>query len=878
MARSADADDAPSGGSRRRRLGRWLLAVYLLLLLLSHLVQSTTPDREPLPPDLDAVEVPEWDGDHRLDETVRLAYRRWEPEGEPDAPTVLLIHGSPGAGSNFDRLGPLLADHFRVLAPDLPGFGHSDRDLPDYSIRAHAHYLVDFLRELDLESVHVVGYSLGGAVALELYDLAPERVRSLVLLSATGVQELELLGQYHLNHAVHALQLGALWLLHEAVPHFGLLDDSLFSLPYARNFYDTDQRPLRGILERFRPPMLVIHGEDDVLVPLAAAREHHRLVPQSELVVTDANHFMVFLSPERLDGPITDFVERVEAGTAPTRAEADPERVREAREGRPEHAEISGLALVLMLVLIALATLASEDLTCIAAGLLVARGTLGFLAAAGACSAGIYFGDLMLYGLGRLGRPWLGRAPLRWFVSPRDVARSSRWFQERGPVVILLSRFLPGMRIPTYVGAGLLQTRFTWFAFHLFIPVALWTPLLVGVAWAFGERIFDTFELFQRYALPGFAALLIVVWLVVGLGRKLVTHRGRRLLLGSWRRKVRWEFWPPWAFYPPVVLHLLRLSIRHRGATVFTAANPGMPAGGGFIGESKSEILGCLDPSGVARYRKIPGHLDPTAKAEEVRAFQDEHGLGYPVVVKPDLGQRGSGVSVVKKEGELEAAFRHAGGGDLVVQEYVPGVELGIFYVRRPGEEKGWIFSITQKVLPTVTGDGQRTLEQLILDDDRAVAMAETYFDRLEERLDEVPAAGEEVRLVELGTHCRGAIFLDGAEYRTPELEAAVDRFARSYEGFYFGRFDFRAPTLRAFEEGRDLRAIELNGTTSEATHVYDPKNTLRDAYRVLFEQWRLAYEIGAANRDRGVRPASVRELIGMVVSFRRGRAGSAGG
>ncbi len=61
------------------------------------------------------------------------------------------------------------------------------------------------------------------------------------------------------------------------------------------------------------------------------------------------------------------------------------------------------------------------------------------------------------------------------------------------------------------------------------------------------------------------------------------------------------------------------------------------------------------------------------------------------------------------------------------------------------------------------------------------------------------------------------------------------------------------------------MKAIELNGVTSEATNVYDPKYSLWDAYRILFEQWRLAFEVGAANRERGVEPTSLRELFRML-------------
>lgn len=67
---------------------------------------------------------------------------------------------------------------------------------------------------------------------------------------------------------------------------------------------------------------------------------------------------------------------------------------------------------------------------------------------------------------------------------------------------------------------------------------------------------------------------------------------------------------------------------------------------------------------------------------------------------------------------------------------------------------------------------------------------------------------------------------------------------------------------------GRNLKIIELNGVTSEATHIYDPKLSLFDAYRVLFRQWRIAFEIGNLNRARGIYPASVGELLDAVCQY----------
>jgi hypothetical protein len=124
--------------------------------------------------------------------------------------------------------------------------------------------------------------------------------------------------------------------------------------------------------------------------------------------------------------------------------------------------------------------------------------------------------------------------------------------------------------------------------------------------------------------------------------------------------------------------------------------------------------------------------------------------------------------------------------------------------------------------------------------------------------------------LVEIGTHCRGAIFLDGSYAITPALRETVQKIADGFDGFFFGRFDIRVPTVEDFMAGRNLKIIELNGVTSEATHIYDPKLSLFQAYRVLFEQWRIAFEIGQQNRKRGVRPSSAIELIRMVREYRR--------
>jgi len=859
-----------------RKTARVLGAIYLVLVAASFAVRHLRHAPPSLDPADSFAQVPAVDGDRVVDRRIRLAYEIAFPAGDPGAPVVVLLHGSPGGKHDFATVVPGLAQRYRVILPDLPGFGDSEREIPDYSFRAHARYVLELLDSLGVEDAHVVGFSMGGGVALSLADLAPRRVRSLTLLSAIGVQEMELLGDATLNHALHGAQLASLWGLRELTPHFGWLDDAVLGVPYARNFYDSDQRPLRGILSRWQGPMLIVHGRHDPLVPVQAAREHARIVPQAELVVTDESHFMVFMEGPTVAAMLVPFFERVDRGEAATRSGADPARVAASLvpfdpRGLPR---ISGLPWLLVLILIALATLVSEDLTCIGAGLLVTSGRIGFVPATTACLVGIFVGDLNAFLAGRVfGRAALARAPLKWIVTESQVQRASAWFRERGPVVILTSRFLPGTRVAAFIAAGVLHTSFLTFALWLGLAALLWTPLLVGIAAFVGAPILGMFHRFQLWAVPAAILATLIVLLVLRTVPKLFSWRGRRLLVGTWRRTVRWEYWPPFVFYTPVALYVLWLGIRNRGLTLFTAANPAIEAGG-FINESKAAILGGLASAGdaVPPWQLLPAGVELAVRRERVRRFVADHALTLPIVLKPDAGQRGSGVVVARSWDAVDAYLDRAR-YDVIAQAYAPGEEYGVFYARRPSEERGRIFAVTVKTMPVVVGDGHRTLDELILADPRAVAMAAIYRAEQEGRLNEVVPAGARVQLVELGTHCRGAYFMDGTGLATPELSAAIDRVSRSFPGFFFGRYDVRAATLSDFRRGI-FKVIELNGVTSEATSIYDPAHGLVDAYRTLFAQWRLAFAIGAENRERGVVPASLPALAKLVARYRASSGG----
>ena len=127
--------------------------------------------------------------------------------------------------------------------------------------------------------------------------------------------------------------------------------------------------------------------------------------------------------------------------------------------GFEEYAAQSSSRFTLLLI-IAAATMISEDLACIAAGLLAARSIISPLEAIVASGLGIYIGDILLYLTGYLiGLKALHHPPLKWFVSEHRVQQCRTLFERRGLGLIFMSRFLPGTRTATFLAAGLVRVN-----------------------------------------------------------------------------------------------------------------------------------------------------------------------------------------------------------------------------------------------------------------------------------------------------------------------------------------------------------------------------------------------------------------------------------
>ncbi len=892
----------------RRLLRRRSVRIYLILLVLSHFVTLVfNPDVYrgfSLPRHTEEIELalPQMGDNGPIGKrTVRITGVRWPAVGESEGrEPILLLHGSPSLGAmDFQQLGPELALTGRdVYAFDRPGYGKAQAWVADYSMISNAHLTLAIMDELGIERAHLGAWSWSGGPILHMADMAPERVASLTMIGAVGIQEGEGSGSYVFEHVKYAIGYAGLVVLPELIPHFNLLAATSFRHAFIRDFWDSDQRPLRGIMERIDTPMLILHGRHDFLIYDWVAREHHTIAHNSRLVILDGGHFLVY------DDEDSDTFEIVRASMTHFLA----------RHDTPGHPVLNGSAILapphdksassiggfdisrttpwwVLILLIALATFISEDLTVIAVGLLVASSQLDLGVGLVGCFLGIIAGDVGLWAIGRyLGRRLLRRRFFRRIISEASLNRWGRVFEHHTGKAVFLSRCLPGTRVPTYIAAGILARNTHVFFMWVFLAVVVWTPFLLILTFVIGKPLLDFFrEIFHGpWAI---LASFIVLFLVIKFISYEATWEGRHRLKADLGRLYRIEFWPAWLFYIPLLPWLAWLCIRY-GPMSFTCVNPGIPEGGGIAGESKSRILKSLEgaQSDILNAIMLDAEGTPDERAgtltKRIASEERDPGFdGYPVILKPDEGERGRGVDLVRSEQEARDYLKWV---TLPVQAqvYHPGpCEAGIFWMRRldpTGEDDaslddraGHIFSVTRKVFPEITGDGRHSIAQLIWMHPRYRMQAKTFLKRFEDTSDRVLDDGECFPLGVAGNHVQGAMFVDGQDLITPELEARIDGIAQRFRDpqngtrFDFGRFDVRYTSDEELREGRGFAIIELNGTTSESTNLYDPGRSAFWSYGVLFRQWHALYRLGRQRRNEGARPLSLWALLKLIRQHR---------
>lgn len=325
-----------------------------------------------------------------------------------------------------------------------------------------------------------------------------------------------------------------------------------------------------------------------------------------------------------------------------------------------------------------------------------------------------------------------------------------------------------------------------------------------------------------------------------------------KLQIPLWLIKLtHFEYWTWWMFYVPLLPYWLFQAIRTRSLTFFTNADPCIDYGG-FFGESKMEIL-----------RQIPKkYLPKTIFIEQqtnLKTIVDkliQEDLVYPIICKPDVGERGTQVEKLYSNYDLVKYLSEVQ-EDFIIQEFITyDIELGVLYYRYPDSFTGKVSSVTRKEFLSVLGDGKSNVEQLMQQNTRARFQIDSMRKRLGDMgMDEVIKTGEKRILEPIGNHCRGTKFLDNNFLLNSSLDEVFDKIALTIDGFHYGRFDIKVKSIEDLFEGKNIRIMELNGVSSEPGHIYDPKNTLWAAYRDLARHWKIIADISIQQQSKGIMP-----------------------
>ncbi|MDV7175215.1 alpha/beta hydrolase [Gordonia amicalis] len=293
---------------------------------------------------------PVTDTDVRIEYHTIHGYRRaYRIAGS--GPALLLIHGIGDNSSTWDEVIPILAQHYTVIAPDLLGHGLSDKPRADYSVPAFANGMRDLLVVLGHSKVTVVGHSLGGGVAMQFCYQFPRFVERLVLVAAGGVTRevnpaLRLISLPVVHQALSALRIpGVVPGLRVAAKAAPVLPFAPASATPARLLADHEDlmrvlggladptacsaflRTLRAVVDwrgqsvtmldrsylTERLPVLLVWGDEDIVIPYHHAELAHSAIPHSELeTFVGSGHFPFHDDPERFCRVVIDFISRHE--------------------------------------------------------------------------------------------------------------------------------------------------------------------------------------------------------------------------------------------------------------------------------------------------------------------------------------------------------------------------------------------------------------------------------------------------------------------------------------------------------------------------------------------------------------------------------------
>ncbi|MES2429343.1 MAG: hypothetical protein V4556_00320 [Bacteroidota bacterium] len=331
------------------------------------------------------------------------------------------------------------------------------------------------------------------------------------------------------------------------------------------------------------------------------------------------------------------------------------------------------------------------------------------------------------------------------------------------------------------------------------------------------------------------------------------------------RRITNWEAWPFKLLYTPISLFWLGYIIRSGAVWFFTPSNPKLTFGG-MEGEPKKEMYDLLPkelyPSTV--------NILPGEDFEKVKHKLIDNQIAYPFVVKPEVG--GQGILLRKIENEMALEKYHGKmPWEYIVQSWVKfPMEVSIFYIRHPKDEKGIVTGFLHKVPLQVIGDGKSTLGELVMQNPKAAKHLESMQGKHQENWGKIIEDGEVYKLSYAANHNRGAQFIDLKNEIDEKLVSVFDEISHKVNDFFYGRYDVMCTSVADLKEGKNFTILEYNGCGAEPNHFYDTGYTLLGAYKEILKHWKALYKISKYNAQQGIKPWSLKRGQKFITDTRK--------
>ncbi len=310
---------------------------------------------------------------------------------------------------------------------------------------------------------------------------------------------------------------------------------------------------------------------------------------------------------------------------------------------------------------------------------------------------------------------------------------------------------------------------------------------------------------------------------------------------------THWESWHWFAKYILIGPVWLWYCAKARSFWFYTSSNPAITFGG-YLGETKQEVYARL-PAG-----SYPDSIfiNPSLSLTEIVRMMDEMGLEFPVAVKPNSGLMGLMFRKIETLDQLRQ-YHSFMPVDYILQELITyPMEVSVFYYRFPYEAKGNITGFLRKELMEVTGDGESTIWDLIVQYPRVQFRLEEMKAKHANRLSDVLGEGERYCLSYALNLSRGGKLVSLAEYKDDQLLQVFDTISHYADGLFFGRYDIRCKSVEDLKAGKNFKILEFNGCGGEPHHVYGDGNTLWKACKILLDHWKVLNTISTHNHEHG--------------------------